>query len=59
MSVELYRERPFIMVFWGSPMIGVHKRYSVRGNGQMKGHSRHNLRSSVAKIKGNLKVIVF
>ena len=59
MSVESYRENPFIWCFWESPLIHVNKRYSVSGNGHMKGHSRHNLRSSVAKIKQNLKITVF
>ena len=46
----LYREKLFIMVFWGSPLIRVN---SVCGNGHIKGHSRHNLRSSVSKIMQN------
>ena len=36
MSVELYRDRPSIWCFWGSPLIHVNKRYSVGGNGHMK-----------------------
>ena len=33
MSVELYRERPSMWVFWGSPLLSVNKTYTVSRNG--------------------------
>ena len=62
MSEGLCWEWPFIVVFWGSPLIRVNKRNTVQRDSPKhywKAIPDIILRSSVAKIQLNLKMTVF